>query len=454
MRRQAVHNPTMTSSSQQSAATDCGSPEHAVHRRMFLQGSMAAGSASVASFNGLFSIPALAEETKKYGKKCILLWLCGAPSQFETWDPKPGTATGGPFGAVSTCLPGIQISQLMPRCATIMDRLAVIRNMKTEPSEHFQAIDRLTRGEQPRPPFTRPILGSVLAQQLGHLDSAVPQFILLDPCPEGNEFRQFKAGNWAGWLGAEYGPVRAGGEYSIPDIVRPDSLSAADHADREALRRFLSRKFENEQRSETASSYNAAFERVKGLMSCAPLFDLNNLPEDDRQRYGPGCFAQHALLARHLIENGSTFVMVANGMPWDNHVYQHEMHQMLVPELDNVLYQLINDLYLRGLLDDTLVIAMGEFGRTPWLNQARGRDHFPKAWSLAMAGAGIRGGVVHGATDELGMDVDDSHVDNRQLFATIFQALGIDPHEEYDLPGLPTFQRVEEDAAPVTDLLI
>lgn len=415
---------------------------------------MAAGTASVASFNGLFSIPALAEETKQRGKKCILLWLCGAPSQFETWDPKPGTATGGPFGAISTNLPGIQISQLMPQCATIMDRLAVVRNMKTEPSEHFQAIDRLTRGEKPRPPFTRPILGSVLAQQLGHLDSPIPQFILLDPCPEGNEFRQFKAGNWAGWLGAEYGPVRAGGQYSIPDILRPETLSEADHADREALRQFLSRRFENEQRSEAASSYNAAFERVRGLMSCAPLFDLNKLPEDDRQRYGPGAFAQHALLARHLIEHGSTFVMVANGMPWDNHVYQHEMHQMLVPELDNVLFQLVNDLHLRGLLDDTLVIAMGEFGRTPWLNKARGRDHFPKAWSLAMAGAGIKGGVVHGATDELGMDVDDSHTDNRQLFATIFRALGIDPHEEYNLPDLPTFQRVEEDAAPVAELLL
>ena len=440
--------------SQQEKSSDCGSPEHALHRRMFLEGSMSTGAASVASFNGLFSIPALADETKRHGKKCILLWLCGAPSQFETWDPKPGTSTGGPFGAISTMLPGIQISQLMPKCATIMDRLAVIRNMKTAPKEHFQAIDALTRGNKPRPPFVRPVLGSVLVEQLGHLDRAIPQFVLLDPCPEGNEFRRFKAGNWAGWLGAEYGPVRAGGEYSIPDIERPEYLSEADYSDREALRLFLSRKFENEQRSEAAASYNAAFERVKGLMSCAPLFDLNNLPEDDRRRYGPGAFAQHALLARNLIENGSTFVMVANGMPWDNHVFQHEMHQMLVPELDNVLFQLIEDLRLRGMLDDTLVIAMGEFGRTPWLNQARGRDHYPKAWSMAMAGAGIKGGIVHGATDELGVDVDDSHVDNRQLFATIFSALGIAPHEEYDLPGLPTFQRVEQDASPVSDLLL
>lgn len=420
---------------------------------MFLQGSLAAGAASVASYSGLFSVPAIAEDVKKHGKKCILLWLCGAPSQFETWDPKPGTITGGPFGAIHTNLPGIKISSLMPRCATIMDKLAVVRSMSTKPGEHFQAIDLLTRGDAPRPPFTRPILGSVLAEQLGQLDSAVPQFVLLDPCPEGNEFKAFKAGNWAGWLGAEYGPVRAGGSYSIPDLNRPESLSEADHADREALRNFFSRKFENEQRSEAASSYNAAFHRVKGLMSCADLFDLETLPQEDRQRYGPGAFAQHALQARHLIENGSTFVMVANGMPWDNHVFQHEMHQMLVPELDNVLYQLVNDLHLRGLLDDTLVIAMGEFGRTPTLNEARGRDHYPNAWSMAMAGAGIKGGVVHGATDAEGWSVTDGKVDNRNLFATIFSALGIEPHEEYTLPGLPTFQRVEDDATPIREVL-
>ena len=441
--------------SRSNTATDgCGSPEHDVHRRLFLQGYLAAGAASIASYSGLFSVPTIADEVKRHGKKCILLWLCGAPSQFETWDPKPGTPTSGPFGAISTNLPGVKISQLMPKCATMMDKLAVIRSMKTEPSEHFQGIYVLTRGDKPRPPFVRPILGSVIAEQLGQLDSPVPQFVLLDPCPEGNEFKAFKAGNWAGWLGAEYGPVRAGGEYSIPDILRPENLTETDHSDREALRKFFSRKFQNEQRSEAAASYNAAFERVRGLMSCAPLFDLKNLPEDDRQRYGLGAFAQHALQARHLIENGSTFVMVANGMPWDNHVFQHEMHQMLVPELDNVIYQLVTDLHLRGMLDDTLVIAMGEFGRTPWLNEARGRDHYPNAWSMAMAGAGIKGGTVFGATDEHGIDVAENEVDNRRLFATIFRALGISHQEEYVLPGLPTFQRVEGDTKPINEILV
>jgi hypothetical protein len=416
---------------------------------------MAAGSAaSVASFTGLFTHPVIAAETQRQRKRCILLWLCGAPSQFETWDPKPGRPTSGPFTSIPSVIPGVHVSSLMPQCATILDKLSIIRSMKTEPSEHFQAIDVLTRGEPPRRPFERPILGTVIAEQFAQLDNPVPSFVLLDPCPEGNEFKSFKAGNWAGWLGAEYGPVRAGGEYSIPNIAKPENISQLDHEDRETLRRFLSKKFENDHQSTAVASHNAAFERVKGLMSCAPLFDLKRLPEEDRQRYGPGNFGMHALLARHLVENGSTFVMVANGMPWDCHVLNHETHQMLVPELDNVLYQLVHDLHDRGLLEDTLVIAMGEFGRTPWLNAARGRDHYPDAWSLAMAGCGIRPGVVYGATDENGVEVSENAVDQRRLFATIFSALGLDPNMEYELPGLPTFHRVEGNAEPIRELLL
>jgi hypothetical protein len=414
---------------------------------------MAAGAASLLSFSGLFTVPAFASEARRQQKHCILLWLCGAPSQFETWDPKPRRPSGGPFRTIPTRLPGVRFSELMPHCADMADRLSVIRSMKTSESEHFQGIDLLNRGETPRPPFVRPTLGAILGQQLSQLDSPIPDFILLDPCPEGNEYKRFKAGNWAGWLGAEYGPVRVGGQYQIGNILRPDDLTPADHEDREALRRFFSRKFDNDRRSAAAQSHNAAFERVKGIMSCAPLFDLNRLPDADKARYGPGTFGLHALLARHLVENGAPFVMVSNGMPWDCHVLNHEIHQMLVPELDRVLFHLIGDLAQRGMLDNTLVIAMGEFGRTPWLNEARGRDHYPQAWSLALAGCGIRPGVVYGATDADGAEVADQPVDQRRLFATIFTALGLDPYAEYDLPGLPTFARVEQHAEPIREIL-
>lgn len=431
----------------------CGQPDHVLHRRKFLTGMAAAGAVSVGSWSGLFSVPAFAEQVKKNAKRCILLWLCGAPSQFETWDPKPGRVSGGPFRAIPTKLPGVQFSELMSKCATIADKLAIIRNMKTDQNEHLQGINLLTRGSGARPPFIRPTLGSVLAQQLGQLDSPIPNFILLDPCPEGNEFKEFKAGNWAGWLGAQYGPVRVGGEFKIENVVKEASLTDDDHEARNALRRFLTKKFENERKSAAASSQNAVFERVKGLMSCAHLFDMDKLPAKDRERYGLGAFAQHALQARHLVENGAPFVMVANGMPWDSHVFHNEIYQMLTPELDNVLFQLITDLEERGMLDSTLVVAMGEFGRTPWMNQARGRDHYDKAWSLMMAGCGIKRGVVVGATDADGVNVDGQAYNEKNLFATIFTALGIDPYAVYDLPDLPTFHRVEDKAEPIRGVL-
>ena len=432
----------------------CQRGEHTVHRRLFLEGAAGAGALSLMSWSGLFSLPAFAEEAKRQQKHCILLWLCGAPSQFETWDPKPESAYGGPFGCIETRQPGVRFSSLLPQCAAIADKLAIVRSMKTKPNEHFQGIDLLNRGAEPRPPFVRPTLGSVLGQQLAQLDSPIPSFVLLDPCPEGNEFKAFKAGNWAGWRGAEYAPVRAGGEFKIPDVDRLSDITAEDHADREALRQFLTKKFENERKSAAAASQNAAFARVKGLMSCAHLFDLERLPEEDRRRYGPGAFAQHALLARHLVENGAPFVMVATGMNWDCHVFQHEIYQMLVPEVDNIIFQLLTDLEQRGLLDSTLVVMMGEFGRTPWLTPARGRDHYPDAWSLALAGCGIRRGVVVGATDADGAEVADKPFNEKNLFATIFTALGLDPYAEYDLPGLPTFHRVEDRAEPIREALV
>ena len=164
-------------------------------------------------------------------------------------------------------------------------------------------------------------------------------------------------------------------------------------------------------------------------------------------------FGLHTLQARHLVENGAPFVMVANGMPWDSHVFHNEIYQMLVPELDRVIFNLITDLETRGLLDSTLVIAMGEFGRTPWVNQARGRDHYPNAWSLMMAGCGIKRGVVVGATDADGVDVAEKAFDEKNLFATIFTALGIDPYAAYDIPDLPTFHRVEDKAEPIREIL-
>jgi hypothetical protein len=429
----------------------CTPDEHRLHRRMFLKGLAVSGLTAVSSFNGLFTNPVFAEAARKAQKKVILLWLCGAPSQFETWDPKPGRPSGGPFGSIPTDIPGVHFSSLMPRCAGIASQLNIIRCMHTKQSEHLQAINLLTRGNPDRAGFTRPTLGAAVSAALGQLDTKIPNYVLLDPNPEGNEFKEYKASDLAGWLGPENQPVRLGGSYTQLRLAA-DGVSG-DREGRDALRRYFAKKYENQRKSANAAAQNSAFEKVKGLMASADLFDLAKLPEKDRARYGPGSFGLHSLMARNLAENGAPFVMVANGMPWDNHVFQHEIHQMLVPELDRILHCLITDLQERGLLESTLVIAMGEFGRTPWLNASRGRDHYPNAWSLMMTGCGLKRGVVVGATDEDGVDPDGRSFNEQNLFATIFRAIGIDPYAEYDLPGFPTFHRVEERAEVISEIL-
>jgi hypothetical protein len=429
----------------------CKPDEHRLHRRLFLKGLVASGATAVTSFSGLFTNPLFAQAARRSQKKVILLFLCGGPSQFETWDPKPGRPSSGPFPSTPTAIPGVHFSSLMPRCARIADQLNIVRCMHTKQNEHLQAINLLTRGNPDRAGFTRPTLGSVLSATLEHVDTKIPNYVLLDPNPEGNEFKEYKASDLAGWLGAEFQPVRLGGVYT--QLGHSVDAHAQDSEERQALRRFFAKHYENERHSPVAAAQNSAFEKVKGLMASADLFDLAKLPEKDRERYGPGSFGLHSLMARNLAELGAPFVMVANGMPWDNHVFQHEIHQMLVPELDRVLHCLITDLQDRGLLESTLVIAMGEFGRTPWLNASRGRDHYDNAWSLMMTGCGLKRGVVVGGTDADGVDPDGRSFNEQNLFATIFRALGIDPYAEFDLPGFPTFHRVEEKAEPISEIL-
>ena len=266
----------------------CPTDEHRLHRRLFLRGLSGGALASVTSFTGLFHNPAFAHEVKRAQKRCILLWLCGAPSQFETWDPKPGRPSSGPFGSIPTSVPGVHFSGLMPQCARIADKLNVVRSMSTSQTEHFQAISLLQRGNPERAGFTRPTLGSVVSHALERLEQPLPNFILLDPIPGGNEFEAFKAGDWSGWLGPEHSPIRLGGDYSKSLHEVAEVLPASDRESRDALRTFLSERYERARNSRVARSYNAAFERLKGLAASAELFDVDRLPERDRERYGPG----------------------------------------------------------------------------------------------------------------------------------------------------------------------
>src|SRR4051812_6121441 len=253
----------------------CTPDEHRLHRRLFLKGLVASGATAVTSFNGLFTNPAFAEAARKAQKQVILLSLCGGPSQFETWDPKPSRPTSGPFGSIRTSIPGVHFSSLMPRCASIADQLNVIRCMRTKQSEHLQAINLLTRGNPDRAGFTRPTLGAAISAALGAVDTKLPNFILLDPNPEGNEFKEYKASDLSGWLGPEHAPVRLGGSFT--QLGRVADTLAADRDDRLALRRYFAKRYENERNSRAAAAQNAAFEKMNGLMASADLFDMAKL---------------------------------------------------------------------------------------------------------------------------------------------------------------------------------
>ena len=241
----------------------------------------------------------------------------------------------------------------MPQCAQIADQLNIVRCMKTTQSEHLQgdqssaARQSGSRGLHATRRWARSF-----RRRWGSLTRQFPNFILLDPIPGGNEFEEFKASNWAGWLGPEHAPVRLGGDYTQLRRAAATHPSRRPGVTRETLRRFFASEIRKRPlQPQSRAARTRPLSGVKGLMASADLFDVNKLPAKDRERYGPGSFGQHALMARHLVEHGAPFVMVANGMNWDNHVFQHEIHQMLVPELDRVLFHLITDLEERGLLD-------------------------------------------------------------------------------------------------------
>jgi uncharacterized protein (DUF1501 family) len=231
----------------------------------------------------------------------------------------------------------------------------------------------------------------------------------------------------AGFLGARYNPMFLTDKMMPEDIRRLDAISDIDHQDRASLRAFLAKRFVRDLDNPVISSHENAYERVHGLMASDYLFDIDREPQSIRDHYGPTQFGQQCLIARRLVEAGVPFVKVARAW-WDSHGQNFETHRELCADLDHCMSALLDDLKQRGLLDKTLVITLGEFGRTPQINGSLGRDHFANAWSCTLSGCGVRGGTVYGKTDEDGQTVADGEMNAGDLFATIFAALGI-PHD-------------------------
>lgn len=423
----------------------CGSPEHGCNRRQFLAGGLA--TALGVGLGGLEAgyNQAWASDLKTQKKRVLLLWLAGGASQFETFDPKPGRPTGGPFGAIQTAVPGVEISELMPKMAKLMQHTAIIRSLDTKIGDHGGAADLMDTGRTKEPGIVYPDLGAVISKELGERESEVPDYVSLYLATEGRRRPN------PGFLGGRYAAMHLDQSLAPADINLPEGMTETDHGDREHLRTYLSERFNRQRDAMKVRGYNSTYARVKGLMRSDQHFNLDLEPEHVRQRYGRTDFGQHALIGRRLLEAGVPMVKVARAW-WDSHADNFESHRELVTELDHVMSTLILDLEERGLLDSTLIITLSEFGRTPGINKDLGRDHFASAWSTSLTGCGIRGGAVHGKTDENGQTVVEGKTSAGDLMATIYEAVGIDPTKYYHLGARPV-PLAPDDAAAVTTVL-
>jgi len=390
----------------------------------------------------------LATELKRNDKRVILLWLAGGASQLETFDPKPGRPTGGPYRAIPTAEPGIHISELMPNIAERIEHMAIIRSLDTKIADHGQAARLMHIGRRDEPSLRYPDLGAMVARELGRADSRVPDYVNFYTATEGRG----SGVSQAGFLGARYNAMFLTEQNTPLNLHRLEEINDLDHRQRAELRNLLTARFVRGRESAPLASHNEAYARVRGLMASEKLFDISDEPQPIRDLYGPTLFGEQALIARRLIEAGVPFVKVSRAW-WDSHGQNFETHLELVTELDRVMSALIDDLKARGLLEHTLIVTLSEFGRTPQINASLGRDHFASAWSVSLTGCGIRGGTVYGASDEDGITVKDGKVGASEVFATIFEAIGIDHQKQYQVGSRPV-ALTDIGTKPISEVLV
>ena len=403
---------------------------------------------SMSGWLGRLAAAAAADPARK--RSCILLWMNGGPSQMDTFDLKPGTANGGPFQEIATSVPGIKISEHLPRIAKRADEMAIVRSMSTKEADHGRATYQMHTGRPPGGPIQYPSLGSLVAREMECDDAELPGFVSIAP------FRVFNTAAYGpGFLGPQYAPLIVGETANIfgpqpnpsgldealkvQDLDLAAGVDARRGAARVKLLDDLEDDFLAERSGAPALSHRTAYRRAVTLMrsAAARAFELGDEPADLRDRYGRNLFGQGCLLARRLVEQRVPFVEVTlsnvNGAPnWDTHQNNFESVKRLSEVLDPAWSTLMEDLKQRGLLETTLIVWMGEFGRTPQIQQrgTPGRDHWAKSWSTVLAGGGIKGGQVVGKTSDDGMEAADRPVSTPDLLATVALALGLDPMKQ------------------------
>lgn len=429
-------------------------------RRWFLQtGLTGLATASVGSSLQAREKPVSRDPAKK-PTSVILFWLSGGLSHIDSWDPKPTAPeeVRGPFGSVATRVPGIRVSDHLPLQASIMDRLSLIRSVDCRASNHtpitMQAGNALARRTNDGTDGGGyPSMGSVAAKFRGSNDPALPAFVGLAD--------SWKADVWgAGSLGAAYEPIQ--GTDLAGRVKLPEGVSIPQLRDRDELRRRLGSVQRDIDTSGTADRMDGHTRRALDMIvsgKAQKAFRIDEEPDRVRDAYGRDSIGEKALLARRLVEAGTTFALVSGAWGYFDH-HGDDVRwggivkglKPLLPRIDRVIYSLVTDLEARGLLDSTLVLMMGEFGRGPVINKNAGRDHWTRCMSMLVAGGGLPAGQVIGSTDEKGYDIKDGRVGPSDLAATVFRHLGIDHTAHWeDSQGRPN-PIVTENGRPIPEL--
>ncbi|MEW5975812.1 MAG: DUF1501 domain-containing protein [Acidobacteriota bacterium] len=368
-------------------------------------------------------------------RSVILIWLSGGPPQMDTFDMKPEgpSNTRGLFKPIATNVAGIQVCEHLPHTAGQADKFAIIRSMTSREANHERAINYLLTGYLPLQTLEFPSMGSVVAKEKGS-GNGLPPYVTIP-----NIFPSFGAG----FLGGEYGPFIAGDPnvsgYRVRDLNLPTDIDWSRINNRKWLLNEIDSQFRNIDATNEFETVDTFYERAYDLVRSTvakKAFDIGAEPEAIRNRYGRTPVGQGCLLARRLVESGVRFVTVSKGwLNWDTHGRNFTtLEKLLLPELDLAYSALLEDLYQRSLLESTLVVMMGEFGRTPEVNADAGRDHWSKAFSIVLAGGGVRGGQVLGATDAKAAEVTEDPYQVEDLVATIYDRVGIDFTKEYHTP--------------------
>jgi uncharacterized protein (DUF1501 family) len=405
---------------------------------------------------------------------CIMLFLVGAPSHIDTWDPKPKAPAEirGPFKPIATNVPGMQISEIFPKMARHADKFSLVRSVyHTATAVHDTGVQMMQTGRLFSGGIEHPHAGCVLGYLKGRRGE-IPASVVL-PRPIGALGGNLPHAQNAGYLGKQYDPYLLNADpsdpkFQVPDLLPPQYISAVRAERRQKLRQAVDGAIEafehNAQAKQLDDNFNLAY-RLMSSPQARDAFALEKEPAAIRDRYGRTRFGQSCMLARRLIERGVRFVTVNmfetvfSEITWDIHGSKPftdiaEMARLVAPNFDQAYSTLLEDLNDRGLLDTTIVAAVGEFGRTPKINPAGGRDHHPGVWTIMLGGGPIQGGRIVGESDELGYVPKTRPVTPAEVVGTIYQGLGLDPHKELPGPQNRPMPLVDYNVRPINELFV